>query len=166
MRHPAHNSVHRTRKKRDNKVSSSTVKIINIFSFQKMSNAEKALENEWTSLSMEEAQLESKKSTKIIRNYLISELLAFLSGEMKKLEEDEKQIRIVIEEHEELVRQEQENLHNDNPQGSTDQHNLLALPSVPNYIENSTETEQQPAANSPSQLDEIEISVSAQEFSD
>ncbi|CBY11351.1 unnamed protein product [Oikopleura dioica] len=117
-----------------------------------MSNAEKALENEWTSLSMEEAQLEK--------------LLAFLSGEMKKLEEDEKQIRIVIEEHEELVRQEQENLHNDNPQGSTDQHNLLALPSVPNYIENSTETEQQPVANSPSQLDEIEISVSAQEFSD
>jgi hypothetical protein len=28
-----------------------------------MSNAEKILENEWSSLSMEEAQLESKKNT-------------------------------------------------------------------------------------------------------
>ena len=70
-------------------------------------------------------------------------MLAFLSGEMKKLEEDERQIRIVIAEHEELVRQQEENLHYDNPEGSTDQHNLLALPSVPNYIENCTDIEQQ-----------------------
>ena len=108
-----------------------------------MSNAEKALENEWSSLSMEEAQLESKKNIKIPQNYLFSGLLAFLSGEMKKLEEDERQIRIVIAEHEELVRQQEENLHCDNPEGSTDQHNLLALPSVPNYIENCTDIEQQ-----------------------
>ena len=36
-----------------------------------MSNAEKILENEWSSLSMEEAQLESKKYTETLHNYLI-----------------------------------------------------------------------------------------------
>ena len=87
---------------------------------------------------------------------------------MKKLEEDERQIRIVIAEHEELVRHRDENLHYDNPDGSTDQHNLLALPSIPNYIENSTESEQQPPttgfAAKPSE--EIEITVSAQDCSE
>ena len=58
---------------------------------------------------------------------------------MKKLEEDEKQIRIVLAEYEEMVRQ--ENLHLDNPHGSTDQYNLLALPDC---TENSS-TEQIPA---------------------
>jgi len=33
---------------------------------------------------------------------------------MKKLEEDEKQIKIVMAEHEELVRDEEENLQNNN----------------------------------------------------
>ena len=82
---------------------------------------------------------------------------------MKKLEEDERQIRIVIAEHEELVRHRDENLHYDNPDGSTDQHNLLALPSVPNYTENSTETEQQPPTIAAKPSEEIESTVSAQE---
>jgi hypothetical protein len=73
---------------------------------------------------------------------LTLELVASLTIDLKKLEEDERQIRIIMAEHEELFGQEEGNLDSENPQRSTTQNNLLALPSV-SYLQTSTETEQQ-----------------------
>ena len=99
-----------------------------------MCDVQKELENESACLVMEAVRIEGK-NTQNSSNYRNSELLQFLSVERRKLKDDEKQIRIVMAEHEELLRQEKI------------ENQINTLPSMPYHQPSSETVHQRPAVS-------------------